>query len=153
MPSGGYIIIEPTEAMTVIDVNSGSFTRSANARETVLWTNCEAAIEIARQLKLRNIGGVIIIDFIDKKLAQKTQTPSLWLQIVILVYNSIDMKDFKRQRESLICLGEVRQSVRQALLNNVFGFGNLNQNKIRELFSDMSDFILSELSPSSKRLC
>ena len=65
LPSGGYIIIEPTEAMTVIDVNSGSFTRSANARETVLWTNCEAAIEIARQLKLRNIGGVIIIDFID----------------------------------------------------------------------------------------
>ena len=65
LPSGGYVIIEPTEALTVIDVNSGSFTRSANARETVLWTNCEAAIEIARQLKLRNIGGVIIIDFID----------------------------------------------------------------------------------------
>ncbi|MDP7327804.1 MAG: Rne/Rng family ribonuclease [Prochlorococcaceae cyanobacterium ETNP7_MAG_30] len=65
LPSGGYVIIEPTEALTVIDVNSGSFTRSANARQTVLWTNCEAAIEIARQLKLRNIGGVIIIDFID----------------------------------------------------------------------------------------
>ena len=65
LPSGGYVIIEPTEALTVIDVNSGSFTRSANARETVLWTNVEAAIEIARQLKLRNIGGVIIIDFID----------------------------------------------------------------------------------------
>ncbi len=65
LPSGGYVIIEPTEALTVIDVNSGSFTRSANARETVLWTNCEAAVEIARQLKLRNIGGVIIIDFID----------------------------------------------------------------------------------------
>jgi ribonuclease E len=65
LPSGGYVIIEPTEALTVIDVNSGSFTRSANARETVLWTNCEAAIEIARQLKLRNIGGVVIIDFID----------------------------------------------------------------------------------------
>jgi ribonuclease E len=65
LPSGGYVIIEPTEALTVIDVNSGSFTRSANARETVLWTNCEAAVEIARQLKLRNIGGVVIIDFID----------------------------------------------------------------------------------------
>lgn len=65
LPSGGYVIIEPTEALTVIDVNSGSFTRSANARETVLWTNCEAAIEIARQLRLRNIGGVIIVDFID----------------------------------------------------------------------------------------
>ena len=69
LPSGGYVIIEPTEALTVIDVNSGSFTRSANARETVLWTNVEAAIEIARQLKLRNIGGVIIIDFIDMDLS------------------------------------------------------------------------------------
>ena len=65
LPSGGYIIIEPTEALTVIDVNSGSFTRSATARETVLWTNCEAAVEIARQLKLRNIAGVIVVDFID----------------------------------------------------------------------------------------
>ena len=65
LPSGGYVIIEPTEALTVIDVNSGSFTRSANARETVLWTNCEAAAEIGRQLKLRNIGGVIVVDFID----------------------------------------------------------------------------------------
>jgi ribonuclease E len=65
LPSGGYIIIERTEALTVIDVNSGSFTRSATARETVLWTNCEAAAEIARQLRLRNIAGVIIVDFID----------------------------------------------------------------------------------------
>ncbi|MBT9310756.1 Rne/Rng family ribonuclease [Leptothoe kymatousa] len=65
LPSGGYIIIEPTEALTVIDVNSGSFTRSATARETVLWTNCEAAVEIARQLRLRNVAGVIVVDFID----------------------------------------------------------------------------------------
>ncbi len=65
LPSGGYIIIEPTEALTVVDVNSGSFTQSATARETVLWTNCEAATEIARQLKLRNIAGVIVVDFID----------------------------------------------------------------------------------------
>jgi len=65
LPSGGYIIIEPTEALTVIDVNSGSFTRSATSRETVLWTNNEAAQEIARQLRLRNLGGVIVIDFID----------------------------------------------------------------------------------------
>jgi ribonuclease E len=65
LPSGGYVIIQPTEALTVIDVNSGSFTRSATARETVLWTNCEAAAEIARQLRLRNIAGVIVVDFID----------------------------------------------------------------------------------------
>ncbi len=65
LPSGGYIIIEPTEALTVIDVNSGSFTRSNSSRETVLWTNCEAATEIARQLRLRNLAGVIVVDFID----------------------------------------------------------------------------------------
>ena len=65
LPSGGYIIIEPTEALTVIDVNSGSFTRSANSRQTVLWTNCEAAVEISKQMKLRNIGGVVVVDFID----------------------------------------------------------------------------------------
>lgn len=65
LPSGGYVVIQPTEALTVIDVNSGSFTRSATSRETVLWTNCEAATEIARQLRLRNIAGVIIVDFID----------------------------------------------------------------------------------------
>ena len=65
LPSGGYIIIEPTEALTVVDVNSGSFTQSTTSRQTVLWTNCEAATEIARQMRLRNIAGVIIIDFID----------------------------------------------------------------------------------------
>ena len=65
LPSGGYIIIEPTEALTVIDVNSGSFTRSQTSRETVLCTNCEAAVEIARQIRLRNIAGVIVVDFID----------------------------------------------------------------------------------------
>jgi ribonuclease E len=65
LPSGGYIIIAPTEALTVIDVNSGSFTQSQTSRETVLWTNCEAAVEVARQLRLRNIAGVIVVDFID----------------------------------------------------------------------------------------
>jgi len=65
LPSGGYIVIQPTEALTVIDVNSGSLTRLATARETVLWTNCEAATEIARQLRLRHIAGVIVVDFID----------------------------------------------------------------------------------------
>ena len=64
LPSGGYIIIEPTEALTDW-CELCSFTRSANSRQTVLWTNCEAAVEISRQMKLRNIGGVIVVDFID----------------------------------------------------------------------------------------
>lgn len=65
LPSGGYLFIQTTEAMTVIDVNSGRFTSSRTLRETVLKTNLEAAYEIGRQLKLRNIGGVIVVDFID----------------------------------------------------------------------------------------
>ncbi|MFQ3679431.1 MAG: Rne/Rng family ribonuclease [Pseudanabaenaceae cyanobacterium] len=65
LPSGGYIVIEPTEALTVIDVNSGSFTKSQTSRETVLWTNYEAAVEVARQIRLRNLAGVIVVDFID----------------------------------------------------------------------------------------
>ena len=65
LPSGGYLFIQTTEALTVIDVNSGKFTNSATQDETILKTNIEAVHEIARQLKLRNIGGMIIIDFID----------------------------------------------------------------------------------------
>lgn len=65
MPSGGYLYIQVTEALTVIDVNSGKFTSSATQAETIKKTNLEAVGEIARQLKLRNIGGMIIIDFID----------------------------------------------------------------------------------------
>src|SRR5574344_1807832 len=65
MPSGGYLYIQTTEALTVIDVNSGKFTSSATQDETILQTNREAVQEIARQLRLRNIGGMIIVDFID----------------------------------------------------------------------------------------
>jgi len=65
MPSGGYLYIQVTEALTVVDVNSGKFTSSATQAETIKRTNLEAVDEIARQLKLRNIGGMIIIDFID----------------------------------------------------------------------------------------
>lgn len=65
MPSGGYLFIQTTEALTVIDVNSGKFVSSATQDETILKTNIEAVHEIARQLRLRNIGGMIIVDFID----------------------------------------------------------------------------------------
>lgn len=65
LPSGGYLFIQTTEALTVIDVNSGKFTNSSTQDETILKTNIEAVHEIARQLRLRNIGGMIIIDFID----------------------------------------------------------------------------------------
>ncbi|HEY9791535.1 MAG TPA: Rne/Rng family ribonuclease [Candidatus Obscuribacterales bacterium] len=65
LPSGGHLNVQPTEALTVIDVNSGRFTSSRTQAETVRRTNLEAAQEIPRQLRLRNIGGMVIVDFID----------------------------------------------------------------------------------------
>lgn len=65
LPSGGHLNVQPTEALTVIDVNSGRFTSSRTQAETVRRTNVEAAQEIPRQLRLRNIGGMVIVDFID----------------------------------------------------------------------------------------
>jgi len=65
LPSGGSIVIDRTEAMTVIDVNTGKFVGGANLEETVVANNLEAADEVVRQLRLRDIGGIIIIDFID----------------------------------------------------------------------------------------
>ena len=65
LKSGGYIIIEPTEALVVVDVNTGRYVGKHNLEETILKTNLEAVKEIAYQLRLRNIGGLIVIDFID----------------------------------------------------------------------------------------
>lgn len=65
LKSGGYLLIEQTESMTTIDVNTGAFVGSRNLEETIYKTNLEAATAIGRQLRLRNLGGIIIIDFID----------------------------------------------------------------------------------------
>jgi ribonuclease G len=65
LKSGGYLIIDQTEAMTTIDVNTGAFVGSRNLEETIFKTNLEAAQGIARQLRLRNLGGIVILDFID----------------------------------------------------------------------------------------
>ncbi len=65
LPSGGYIVIEPTEALVSIDVNTGRYTGKKDPEHTILKTNVDAAREIARQLRLRDIGGIIVCDFID----------------------------------------------------------------------------------------
>ena len=65
LKSGGHIVIDQTEAMTTVDVNTGGFVGHRNFEETIFKTNLEAAQTIARQLRLRNLGGIIIIDFID----------------------------------------------------------------------------------------
>lgn len=73
LPSGGYIIIEPTEALVSIDVNTGRYTGKKDPEKTILRTNLDAAREIARQLRLRDIGGIIVCDFIDMESKQNRE--------------------------------------------------------------------------------
>jgi ribonuclease G len=65
LKSGGYLIIDQTEALTTVDVNTGGFVGARNFDDTIFKTNLEAARAIARQLRLRNLGGIVIVDFID----------------------------------------------------------------------------------------
>ena len=74
LPSGGNIVIDHTEALTVIDVNSGRYTSGRGLEDTILKTNLEAAREVVRQLRLRDIGGIIIIDFIDMSHVKNRET-------------------------------------------------------------------------------
>ena len=74
LPSGGSLVIESTEALTVIDVNTGKNVGSSSLEETVYKNNLEAAVEIARQLRLRDIGGIIVIDFIDMAQASNRES-------------------------------------------------------------------------------
>ncbi len=80
LPSGGHVVIDRTEALTVIDVNTGRFVGHTNLEQTVLQNNLEAAEEIARQLRLRDIGGIIVIDFIDMEIAKNREAVLLRLR-------------------------------------------------------------------------
>jgi ribonuclease G len=73
LKSGGYIVIQQTEAMTTVDVNTGGYVGSRNLEETIFRTNLEAAVAIARQLRVRNLGGIIVLDFIDMEDAEHRQ--------------------------------------------------------------------------------
>ncbi len=79
LPSGGYLAIDRTEALTAVDVNTGKFVGRKSLEDTILRTNLEAADEVVRQLRLRDIGGIIIIDFID--MAESTNRDSVFAQL------------------------------------------------------------------------
>src|SRR5690625_1251937 len=111
--SGGYLIVEQTEALTAIDVNTGGYVGGRNFRDTIFKTNLEATIAIARQLRLRNIGGIILIDFIDmdnqehrqsvlNELKRATETDHS--RITISDFSQLGLVEMtrKRTRESLI---------------------------------------------------
>ena len=83
LPSGGYLIIEKTEALTSVDVNTGRFVGNKNLEETIVKTNLEAAKELAYQLRLRGIGGLIIVDFIDMEESKNRQKVERALQAAL----------------------------------------------------------------------
>ncbi|MBX9723259.1 MAG: Rne/Rng family ribonuclease [Candidatus Obscuribacterales bacterium] len=107
LPSGGHLNIQPTEALTVIDVNSGRFTSSRTQAETVRKTNLEAAQEIPRQLRLRNIGGMVIVDFIDMESRRDQQ------QVLEVFNRSLEDDRAKPQVGQLSDLGLVELTRRR----------------------------------------
>jgi ribonuclease G len=115
LPSGGYIIIQEAEGLCAIDVNTGKFTGKRSQEETVTATNVEAAKESARQLRLRNIGGIIVIDFIDMRharnrqkvmeaLAHYTHTDRAKIKILPITRLGLIEMTRERKRESLFAL-------------------------------------------------
>nr|YP_009295567.1 ribonuclease E [Mastocarpus papillatus]AOL58051.1 ribonuclease E [Mastocarpus papillatus] len=120
LSSGGHIVIDNSEALTIIDVNSGSFNQSNNSKETILRTNFYAAIEIAYQLKIRNINGVIIIDFIDMQ-SQQDQ-----LQLLEHFSNLLKLDNAKPQIVQLSELGlvELTRRRRGQSLKEIFNSKN-----------------------------
>ena len=108
MPSGAYLIIQQTEALVSIDVNSGKVTSGNNVEETAVQTNLEAAKEIAKQLKLRKLAGLIVVDFIDMARVQNR----------ILIENEI--KQYLAKDRARVHVGRISQ----------FGLLELSRQKI-----------------------
>lgn len=112
LKSGGYIVIDSTEALTVVDVNTGKYVGITDLEDTVLKTNLEAAVEIAKQLRLRDIGGIIIIDFIDMSNEEDEQ------KVLNLLEKSLNKDRTKSKILGMTELGLVemtRKKVRQKL--------------------------------------
>ena len=118
LKSGGFLIIEQTEACVVIDVNTGKFSGNKNHRQSVLRTNLEATVEIARQLRLRNLSGIIIIDFIDMKDKEGIQK----------LHNLIS-KEIKKDRVSTRVIGMTQ-----------LGLMQLTRKKTREPLSKILEY-------------
>jgi ribonuclease G len=119
LPSGGSIVIETTEALTVIDVNSGKFTGGKNLEDTIVKTNIEAASEIARQVRLRDIGGIIVCDFIDMSSESSRNKVLATLETglrrdrtrtTIQSFSALGLLEFTRKRVGKDLSGQLRGS-------------------------------------------
>jgi len=112
LPSGGSIIVEPTESMVAIDVNTGKFTGRRNLEDTAFQVDKEAAVEVARQLRLRDIGGIVVIDFID------LDVPAHRRELVKVLEEALSRDRAKTNLISFsdICLAELtRQRMRRSV--------------------------------------
>jgi ribonuclease G len=119
LKSGGSIVIESTEAMTVVDVNTGRFIGKTNLEDTILKANMEAAEEVVRQLRLRNIGGLIVIDFIDMasganrqklfRFFEKTLKEHDKFQSVVLKVSEFGLVQMTRKRSGKTLMHELMQ--------------------------------------------
>ncbi|WP_129141884.1 ribonuclease G [Modicisalibacter coralii] len=112
LKSGGYLVIDQTEAMTTIDVNTGGYVGHRNLEETIFKTNLEAATAIARQLRLRNLGGIIIIDFIDMEDSEHQR------QVLRVLEKSLERDHAKNKLTGVTELGLVqltRKRTRESL--------------------------------------
>jgi len=112
LKSGGHLVIDQTESMTTIDVNTGAFVGRHNLEETIFKTNLEAAQSIARQLRLRNLGGIVIIDFIDMQVADHRR------QVLRALEKSLEKDHAKTQVSDVSALGLVemtRKRTRESL--------------------------------------
>ncbi len=118
LKSGGYIVIEETEALTAIDVNTGKFVGKTNLEDTIFQTNLEAAREIANQIRLRNIGGIIIIDFIDMENKEHQQ------EVLRVLETSLKKDRYPSNIQGFTELGLVimtRKRVKESLLKTISG--------------------------------
>ncbi len=112
LKSGGYLIVDQTEAMTTIDVNTGAFVGHKNLEETIFRTNLEAASALARQLRLRNLGGIVIVDFIDMQGEEHKR------QVLRTLEKALDRDHVKTQVTEVSSLGLVemtRKRTRESL--------------------------------------
>jgi ribonuclease G len=114
LPSGGHITIDKTEALTAIDVNTGRFVGKRNLEDTIVMTNLEAAEEVVRQLRLRDIGGIIVIDFIDMEQASHRS------QVMARLTKALERDRVKTRVSEISRLGLVEMT-RKNVTDGLFG--------------------------------
>ena len=154
LPSGGYIVIDKTEAMYVIDVNSGKHTKARDFNKTIFETNMEAAKEIGRQIKLRNLSGIIVVDFIDMKTLKKSLESDKG-NTKIYPFTELDLIQISRRRKGKSIYEYLEESCKKCKANGYIlklsYLENLIKNEILRAYRENSinDFYI-ELDESYK---